>query len=104
MLALLTSAFLLAQYSYTSATEKNANEALADQVDTDAEDETNENGVLLQYESLWEQNHDMVDYGDAACREEHPVIRFDTLYELREYEVVATFYYDLNNDDFPHYQ
>lgn len=171
--ALLASAFLLAQYSYTSATEKNANEALADQVDTDAEDETDENGVLLRYESLWEQNHDMVgwlsiegtvidypvmytpedpeyylhrafdgsdaksgclfigensgpdassiiiyghhmkdnsmfgslvDYGDAAYREEHPVIRFDTLYELREYKVVAAFYYDLNNDDFPYYQ
>ncbi|MCD8191008.1 MAG: hypothetical protein LUD78_12480 [Clostridiales bacterium] len=43
--ALLASAFLLAQYSYTSATEKNANEALADQVDTDADDETDENGV-----------------------------------------------------------
>ncbi|MCD8146358.1 MAG: class B sortase [Clostridiales bacterium] len=171
--ALLASAFLLAQYSYTATTEKNANEALADQVDTNAEDETDENGVLLRYAALWEQNHDMagwlsiegtvidypvmytpeepeyylhrafdgsdaksgylfigegsgpdasniiiyghhmmdntmfgtlVDYGDEAYREEHPVIRFDTLYELREYEVVAAFYYDLNNDDFPYYQ
>ncbi len=46
----------------------------------------------------------LVDYEDAAYREEHPVIRFDTLYELREYEVVTAFYYDLNNDDFPYYQ
>lgn len=57
---LLVSAYMLAQYYYTSAQEQAANDALADQVDTDAGDETDENGVLLRYAALWEQNHDMV--------------------------------------------
>lgn len=169
----LVSAFMLAQYYFTSATEKAANSALAEQVDTDAEYETDEDGVLLRYEALWEQNSDMagwlsiegtvidypvmytpedpehylhlgfdgsyaksgclfigdgsgpdasniiiyghhmkdntmfgslVDYSTEAFREEHPIIRFDTLYELREYEVVAAFYYDMDNDDFPYYR
>lgn len=46
----------------------------------------------------------LVDYGTETFREEHSIIRFDTLYELREYEVVAAFYYDMNNDDFPYYR
>ncbi len=170
---LLVSAFMLAQYYYTSAQEQAANDALAAQVDTDAGDETDEDGVLLRYAALWEQNHDMVgwlsiegtvidypvmytpeepayylhlafdgtyaksgclfigegsgpdasniiiyghhmkddsmfgslvDYGTEDFRDEHPIVRFDTLYELREYEVIAAFYYDMDNDDFPYYQ
>ncbi|MCD7886604.1 MAG: hypothetical protein LUG44_03150 [Clostridiales bacterium] len=42
----LVSAFMLAQYYFTSATEKAANSALAEQVDTDAEYETDEDGVF----------------------------------------------------------
>ncbi|MCD7929356.1 MAG: class B sortase [Clostridiales bacterium] len=170
---LLVSAFMLARYYYTSSREQAANDALADLADTDAGDETDENGILLRYAALWELNHDMVgwlsiegtvidypvmytpeepeyylhrafdgsdaksgclfigegsspdadniiiyghhmkndtmfgtlvDYGTETFREEHSIIRFDTLYELREYEVVAAFYYDMNNDDFPYYQ
>ena len=42
------------------------------------------------------------DYANSSYWQEHPVIHFDTLYEQREYEVVAAFYsrlYGLSETD-----
>lgn len=36
----------------------------------------------------------LTNYADAAWCESHPVIRFDTIYERREYAVMAAFYAD----------
>ena len=44
----------------------------------------------------------LTDYANSSYWQEHPVIHFDTLYEQREYEVVAAFYsrlYGLSETD-----
>lgn len=47
------------------------------------------------------------DYADEKFWKEHPIVEFDTLYEEREYEVLAAFYdriYDENEDCFKFYE
>lgn len=44
--------------------------------------------------------HDLLKYSATGYWEEHPVIRFDTLSQLSEYQVVLAFRFDTNNDDF----
>ncbi len=48
----------------------------------------------------------ILNYKDEAYWREHPVIQFDTLYEQREYEVLAAFFdhvYDENDTCFKYY-
>lgn len=42
----------------------------------------------------------LVNYADKAYFDEHPVIRFDTIYGLGEYQVIAAFSFDTNNETF----
>jgi sortase B len=42
----------------------------------------------------------LVNYADKAYFDEHPVIRFDTIYGLGEYQVIAAFGFDTNNETF----
>ena len=42
----------------------------------------------------------LVNYADKACFDEHPVIRFDTIYGFGEYQVIAAFSFDTNNETF----
>ena len=48
----------------------------------------------------------ILNYKDEAYWREHPIIRFDTLYEQREYEILAVFFdrvYNKNDDCFKYY-
>ncbi|MEL7608342.1 MAG: class B sortase [Bacillota bacterium] len=50
---------------------------------------------------------DLGKYEDSSYFQEHPVIRFDTLYERGEYEIVAVFLsqvYRKSDDVFKYYQ
>ena len=42
----------------------------------------------------------LVNYADKAYFDEHPVIRFDTIYGFGEYQVIAAFSFDTNNETF----
>ncbi len=42
--------------------------------------------------SLGEMFNDLLKYENQAFWQQHPVIRLDTLYEEREYEIIAAFY------------
>lgn len=42
----------------------------------------------------------LVNYADKAYFDEHPVIRFDTIYGFGEYQVIAAFSLDTNNETF----
>ncbi len=42
----------------------------------------------------------LVGYKDKAFFDEHPIIRFDTLGGFGEYQVIAAFAFDTNNEDF----
>ena len=42
----------------------------------------------------------LVSYADKAYFDEHPVIRFDTIYGFGEYQVIAAFSFDTNNETF----
>lgn len=44
--------------------------------------------------------HDLLKYSATGYWEEHPIIRFDTLSQLSEYQVVLAFRFDTNNEDF----
>lgn len=44
--------------------------------------------------------HDLLNYSATGYWEEHPIIRFDTLSQLNEYQVVLAFRFDTNNEDF----
>ena len=41
----------------------------------------------------------LVDYDSKEFYQKHPVIEFDTLYEKREYEVIAAFYSKVYKED-----
>lgn len=42
----------------------------------------------------------LVNYADKTYFEEHPIIRFDTIYGFGEYQVIAAFSFDTNNEEF----
>lgn len=42
----------------------------------------------------------LVNYANKAYFDEHPVIRFDTLFGFGEYRVIAAFSFDTNNETF----
>ncbi len=42
----------------------------------------------------------LVKYADKSYFEEHPIIRFDTIYGFGEYQVIAAFSFDTNNENF----
>lgn len=42
----------------------------------------------------------LVNYADRSYFEEHPIIAFDTLYGFGEYQVIAAFAFDTNNETF----
>lgn len=44
--------------------------------------------------------HDLLKYSATGYWEEHPIIRFDTLSQLNEYQVVLAFRFDTNNETF----
>lgn len=44
--------------------------------------------------------HDLLKYSSTGYWEEHPIIRFDTLSQLNEYQVVLAFRFDTNHEDF----
>lgn len=44
--------------------------------------------------------HDLLKYSATGYWEEHPIIRFDTLIQLSEYQVVLAFRFDTNNETF----
>lgn len=44
--------------------------------------------------------HDLLKYSATGYWEEHPIIRFDTLSQMSEYQVVLAFRFDTNNEDF----
>lgn len=44
--------------------------------------------------------HDLLKYSATGYWEEHPIIRFDTLSQLNEYQVVLAFRFDTNHEDF----
>lgn len=44
--------------------------------------------------------HDLLNYTSRSFREEHPIIRFDTLSRMGEYEVVLVFRFDTDNESF----
>lgn len=51
--------------------------------------------------------HDLMNYQIKAYWEEHPIIEYSTLYEERQYEIIAAYYdviYDKNADVFKFYQ
>lgn len=44
--------------------------------------------------------HDLLKYSATGYWEEHPIIHFDTLSQLNEYQVVLAFRFDTNNETF----
>ena len=44
--------------------------------------------------------HDLLKYSAIGYWEEHPIIHFDTLSQLNEYQVVLVFRFDTNHEDF----
>ena len=51
--------------------------------------------------------HDLMNYKKQSYWEEHPIIEYSTLFEEREYEIVAAFYdiiYDANSKHFKFYR
>lgn len=44
--------------------------------------------------------HDLLKYSATGYWEAHPIIRFDTLSQLNEYQVVLAFRFDTNDEDF----
>ena len=67
-----------------------------------------ENGALLRDYNSFIYGHNMKDgsgfgsllsYADETYGREHAMIRFDTLYEEREYELFAVFYSQIDEDE-----
>lgn len=48
--------------------------------------------------------HDLCNYASKDFYDEHPVIKFDTLFGFGEYQIVAVFRFDTNNDTFRYNQ
>lgn len=48
--------------------------------------------------------HDLCNYASKDYYDEHPIIKFDTLFGFGEYQVVAVFRFDTNNDTFRYNQ
>lgn len=44
--------------------------------------------------------HDLCNYASKDFYDEHPIIKFDTLFGFGEYQIVAVFRFDTNNDTF----
>lgn len=48
--------------------------------------------------------HDLCNYASKDFYDEHPIIKFDTLFGFGEYQIVAVFRFDTNNDTFRYNQ
>ena len=48
--------------------------------------------------------HDLCNYASKGFYDEHPTIKFDTLFGFGEYQIVAVFRFDTNNDTFRYNQ
>ena len=48
--------------------------------------------------------HDLCNYASKDFYDEHPTIKFDTLFGFGEYQIVAVFRFDTNNDTFRYNQ
>lgn len=48
--------------------------------------------------------HDLCNYADKDFYEEHPIIKFDTMFGFGEYQIVAVFSFYTNNDTFRYNQ
>lgn len=48
--------------------------------------------------------HDLCNYASKDFYDEHPIIKFDTMFGFGEYQIVAVFRFDTNNDTFRYNQ